>query len=249
MLAVIRPGVTELQVASVGDRIMKYLGASRTGFVTIVTSGERNYTVIASASNKKLKGGEMVAMGLSPTFNGYHGIVRRTVKVGKKPYNRDQKALLGAVEGLYRTVMDATIEAVKKGHPTKWVDERGRDYLSSITFNTMLGKKVPAAELPPYTFIHNTGCSECQEGYGAVTPYTTAEFGKRVALMIDVALKGFHEAHKPLFKDMLYAVVEDAFWIDGKTVGLYNRMPINVQHLVGNKKPIRKPNPYYREYR
>jgi len=249
MLAVLQPGVTELQVASVGDRIMKYLGASRLGFVTIVTSGERNYTLIANASNKKIRRGEMVAMGLSPTFNGYHGICRRTVKVGKKPYNRDQKALLEAVEGLYCTVMDAAIEAVKCGRPTNWVDQRGRDYLNAITFNTMLGKKVAASELPPYTFIHNTGCSECQEGYGAVTPYTGEKFGKSVALMIDVALKGFHEAHKPLFKDMLYAVVEDTFWIARGKVGVYNRMPINVQHLVGNGKPIKKANPYYKEYR
>ncbi|HIE14463.1 TPA: hypothetical protein EYP70_04250 [Candidatus Bathyarchaeota archaeon] len=41
MLAVTIPGFTEVQVASVGDFIMKALGARRTGFVTIVTSGER----------------------------------------------------------------------------------------------------------------------------------------------------------------------------------------------------------------
>jgi hypothetical protein len=32
----------------------------------------------------------------------------------------------------------------------------------------------------PYTFIHNTGCSECQEGFGAVTPYTDEPLGRNV---------------------------------------------------------------------
>ncbi|MBM4047742.1 MAG: aminopeptidase P family protein, partial [Planctomycetes bacterium] len=140
MLAVLRPGVTELEVASVGDRIMKYLGAPRVGFVTIVTSGERNYTVIASASNKRIRDGEMVALGVSPTLNGYHGIVRRTVKVGKKPYNRGQKILMDAVEGLYRTVMDATIKAAKEGLPSNTIDQAGRAYLKKIRIQTLDGK-------------------------------------------------------------------------------------------------------------
>jgi len=247
MLAVLRPGITELQVASVGDRIMKYLGACRTGFVTIVTSGERNYTVIGGATNKVIKRGEMVAMGVSPTFNGYHGIVRRTVKVGGR-YNKDQKILMETVEGLYRTVMDATIEAVKKGLPSNTIDEAGRKFLRSVRIKTIDGGEVGADELPPYTFIHNTGTSECQEGYGAVTPYTTHKIGKKVALMIDVALKGFFERGKPLLKDMLYAVIEDAFWVRNGVVGVYNKLPLNVQHLVGNNDPLGDNiNPYWRE--
>ncbi|MFQ6115115.1 MAG: M24 family metallopeptidase [bacterium] len=250
MLAVLKPGATELQVAAVGDRIMKYLGASRTGFVTIVTSGDRNYTIIGSASHKVIQDGEMVALGVSPTFNGYHGIIRRTVKVGSQPYNNDQKVLMEAVEGLYKVIMEATIEAAKESLPSNTIDRAGREYLRKIRIKTLDGGEVGADELPPYTFIHNTGTSECQEGYGAVTPHTERLLGKKVALMIDVALKGFRQRGKPLLDGILYAVIEDAFWVRDGEVGVYNKLPLNVQHLVGNNDPLGDCiNPYYKEFR
>jgi len=52
MLAVTVPGARESQVAGVGDFVCKALGAHRTGFPTIVTSGTRNYTVIGPATDK-----------------------------------------------------------------------------------------------------------------------------------------------------------------------------------------------------
>ncbi len=248
MLAVLRPGVTELQVASVGDRIMKYLGASRTGFTTIVTSGDRNYSVIGGASSKVIQDGEMIALGLSPTFNGYHGIIRRTVKAGEQPYNRDQKTFMDTVEGLYKAIMDATIRAAREGLPANTIDQAGRAYLKKIRMKTLCGDEVGADELPPYTFIHNTGTSECQEGYGAVTPFTEGPLGRKIALMIDVALKGFRHRGNSLFDGILYAVIEDAFWIRDGQVGVYNKLPLNVQHLVGNNNPLGDNiNPYYKE--
>jgi hypothetical protein len=158
--------------------------------------------------------------------------------------------MMAAVEGLYRTVMDATIVAVKENLPSNYIDQKGREYLKRITFRARDGSFISAADLPPYTFIHNTGTSECQEGYGAVTPYTTHPLGKRVALMIDVALKGFKERGKSLFNDALYVVIEDAFWVKDGKVGVYNKLPLRVDHLVGNNKPLGKDmNPYYRELR
>jgi hypothetical protein len=93
------------------------------------------------------------------------------------------------------------------------------------------------------------GCSECQEGYGAVTPYTENPLGRQVALAIDVALLGFEERGKPIFP-VLYAVIEDAFWKKGSQVGVYNRMPLSVQHLVGNTEPIEDNiNPYHSTFK
>lgn len=92
------------------------------------------------------------------------------------------------------------------------------------------------------------GCSECQEGYGAVTPYTANPLGRQVALAIDVALVGFDEKGELVFP-VRYAVVEDAFWKKGSEVGVYNRLPLNVQHLVGNLEPIGDDvNPYHKEF-
>ena len=246
MLAVTAPGVTELQVAAVGEYIMKSLGARRTGFCTIVTSGDRNYTVIGPATNKVIEKGEFVSLGVSPTFNGYHGVVRRTVQAGKDP-SPEQRAFLKAVEDLYVTVMEAVKRAAEENLPSNYIDKQGKNFLEGVKLKTLSGDLRTPKE--PYTFIHNIGCSECQEGYGAVTPHTENPLGRQVALAIDVALLGFEERGKPVFP-VLYAVVEDAFWKKGSKIGVYNRLPLNVQHLVGNLEPLGEQiNPYYSPFK
>ena len=53
--------------------------------------------------------------------------------------------------------------------------------------------------------------------------------------MLDCALLGFEEHGKPIFP-CLYAVVESSTWKNGKKVGIYNRIPIHAQPLVGNEQ-------------
>ncbi|MEK6569972.1 MAG: M24 family metallopeptidase [Bacteroidota bacterium] len=246
MLSVLEPGITELDVAAVGDYIMKRLGARRTGFPTIVSSGKRGRTVLGPATNRVIERDEFVSMGISPTFNGYHGIMRRTVKVGRE-WNGDEKAFMDALEGLYHTVMRATIDAAEKGYPGNSVDQKGKEYIQRTKLKDKNGRMYSPRE--PYTFIHNTGCSECQEGFGAVTPYTVEPLGENITLMIDVAFMGFDEKKELVFP-IEYAVIEDAFWKKGKEVGVYNRLPLNVQEFVGKNVydiPEEKVNPYHKD--
>ncbi len=244
MLATAVPGARETDVAGVAEFIMKGLGAHRYGFPTIVTSGYRNYTVIGPATDKVLEEGEMVSLGLSPTWHGYHGILRRTIRVGLDP-TPEQRELIEAVEGLYRVVIEAAQKAAAEGLHTNTIDQAGKAYLEGLRLRTVSGEMVTPKE--PYTFIHNTGCSECQEGYGAVTPYTDYPMAERVALMIDVALLGFDRRGEPTFPT-LYAVVEDAFWKDGRDLWVYNTLPLNVQPLVGDLDAAFEMNPYHRAY-
>ncbi len=103
----------------------------------------------------------------------------------------------------------------------------------------------------PYTFIHNTGCSECQEGFGAVTPYTrTSPWATNVALMIDVAFLGFDEKKRLVFP-VEYAVIEDGFWKSG-TRG--RRFQSNAARRPGldragdGRNPRGIVNPYHRPF-
>jgi Xaa-Pro aminopeptidase len=244
MLAALRPGVRELDVAAVGDYIMKRLGAGRTGFPTIVSSGPRGRTVLGPATNRVIRRGEFVSLGISPTFNGYHGIMRRTVKVGAAP-TPSEAAFLSALEGLYRAVFGATRKAARAGLPASSIDRAGKAFIARTKLRDRLGRRRSPRE--PYTFIHNTGCSECQEGFGAVTPYTDEPMGQNLALMIDVAFLGFDEAHRLVYP-LEYAVIEDAFWKRGAEVGVYNRLPLNVQAYVGGDRddiPARDVHPFY----
>jgi Xaa-Pro aminopeptidase len=246
MLGVLKPGIRELDAAAAGDYIMKRLGSGRTGFPTIVSSGTRGRSVLGPATNRKIKKGEFVSLGISPTFNGYHGIMRRTVKVGTA-WTREEKAFMDALEGLYHTVIQAAQLAAQRNLPSNSIDRKGKEYLEQKRVRTKNGKRLSARE--PYTFIHNTGCSECQEGYGAVTPYTKEHLGKNVALMIDVALMGFDDKGQLVFP-IEYAVIEDSFWKRGKRIGVYNQIPLCVQDLVGKgwpSLPKNKINPYYQK--
>jgi len=246
MLAILKPGIRELDVAAAGDYIMKRLGAGRTGFPTIVSSGNRGRSVLGPATNRKIRKGEFVSLGLSPSFNGYHGIMRRTVKVGTD-WTKAEKAFMDALEGLYHTVIQAAQQAAQRNLPSNFIDRKGKEYLEQKRIRTKNGKRLSARE--PYTFIHNTGCSECQEGFGAVTPYTKEPLGKNVALMIDVALMGFDDKAQLVFP-IEYAVIEDSFWKRGKRIGVYNQIPLSVQDLVGKEMPSlpeNKINPYYRK--
>jgi Xaa-Pro aminopeptidase len=245
MLAMLKPGVRELDVAAAADYIMKRLGAGRTGFPTIVSSGTRGRTVLGPATNRVIKKGEFVSLGLSPTFNGYHGIMRRTVKVGTG-WTRQDKAFMDALEGLYHVVIRATAEAARKDLPSFMIDRKGKKYLENTKVRDNRGRRLTPRE--PYTFIHNTGCSECQEGYGAVTPYSENRLAKNAALMIDVAFMGFDEKHELVFP-VEYAVIEDSFWKKGKEIGVYNRIPLAVQDLAGKgltEIPEARVNPYYK---
>ncbi len=245
MLSVLEPGVRELDVAAVGDYIMKKLGARRTGFPTIVSSGNRGRTVLGPATNRVIKKGEFVSLGLSPTFNGYHGIVRRTVKVGAERTFPEEE-FMAALEGLYHAVIKATAVAARRGLPSNVIDQQSKKYLDNTKLKDKRGRFLTPRE--PYTFIHNTGCSECQEGFGAVTPETAEPLGKNAALMIDVAFMGFDD-RKNLVFPIEYAVIEDALWKKGRVIGVYNRIPPDVQDFVGTdiiEVPKAKVNPYYR---
>lgn len=247
MLAVTRPGVRESQVAGVGDFVLKVLGAHRTGVPTIVTSGDRGDTVIGPATEKVIKSGDVVSLGVSPTWHGYHGIVRRTVCAGKE-WNAGQRAFMEAVEGLYRTVWESTEVAAARNLDASTIDAEGKRYVARLELKDVKGKLRGVQE--PYSYIHNMGCSECQEGYGAVTGWSKGPLGKRLAMAIDCALLGFEKRGKPIFP-IPYAVVEDAFWKNGKKVGVYNRTPISVQHLAGTEKEITKKDahPYHKALR
>jgi Xaa-Pro aminopeptidase len=245
MLAVLKPGIRELDVAAAADYIMKRLGAGRTGFPTIVSSGPRGRTVLGPATNRVIRKGEFVSLGLSPSFNGYHGIMRRTVKVGAG-WTKQDKAFMGALEGLYHVVIRATAEAARKDGPSFMIDRKGKEYLEKTKVRDKRGRRLTPRE--PYTFIHNTGCSECQEGYGAVTPYSEIRLAGKAALMIDVAFMGFDERHELVFP-VEYAVIEDALWKRGKEIGVYNRIPLAVQDLAGKGLadiPESRINPYHR---
>ena len=79
MLAVLRPGLLETQVAGWAYWVAKELGSEENGWDVMVTSGEANRTLIGKALNRPIRAGDYVHLGVAPKRDGLNACVRRSV--------------------------------------------------------------------------------------------------------------------------------------------------------------------------
>lgn len=71
MLHHVYDGVTETAVAGVGEGTCRKWGANNFGFQTIVAAGRRSNGVVPTASERRVKEGDLVLLGLSARYRGY----------------------------------------------------------------------------------------------------------------------------------------------------------------------------------
>ncbi|MBR0287578.1 MAG: aminopeptidase P family protein, partial [Selenomonadaceae bacterium] len=100
VLAVIKPGIREIEVAAELEYFMRRLGSEAAAFTTIVASGWRGSLPHGIATDKKISAGELVTMDFGATYNGYCSDITRTICVGKA--SDDQKKI-------YNLVLDAQL--------------------------------------------------------------------------------------------------------------------------------------------
>jgi hypothetical protein len=97
-----------------------------------------------------------------------------------------------------------------------------------------LGRKVDLARQKPYTGTHNSGYTECQEFYGAITLGSQEPLGRRIVTMLDVAIRGVgNRWDEVIIPGLDYVVVERTLAKDGPEVEVLTKLPVNVQHMVG----------------
>jgi hypothetical protein len=97
------------------------------------------------------------------------------------------------------------------------------------------GRKIDLANLKPYTGTHNSGYTECQEFFGAITLDSENPLGNNIVTMLDVALRGIgNHWNEVMIPGFDYLVIENTLLKYGQNVETVTNLPINVQHLVGN---------------
>lgn len=82
VLRVIRPGMTEREIAIALDRAMVDLGAEQPAFATIVASGPNGAIPHHVPSQRPIEAGDLVTMDFGACYEGYHADMTRTVAVG-----------------------------------------------------------------------------------------------------------------------------------------------------------------------
>ncbi|MCR1841335.1 M24 family metallopeptidase [Murimonas intestini] len=133
ILKIIRPGMTELQVAAELEYSMKKNGAVRTSFETIVASGINSAMPHAIPSEKKIESGDFVTMDFGCMIDGYCSDMTRTIVVGKA----DEKQ-----KEIYNIVLQAqlaALDAVKAGMKGSEVDKVARDIIYSAGYQECFG--------------------------------------------------------------------------------------------------------------
>ena len=128
VLAVIKPGIREIEVAAELEYFMRRLGSEAAAFTTIVASGWRGSLPHGTATDKKISAGELVTMDFGATYNGYCSDITRTICVGKA--SDDQRKI-------YNLVLDAQLyglEIITSGKGGKEIDAAVRDRLTAAGY-------------------------------------------------------------------------------------------------------------------
>ena len=123
ILTIIRPGITEIDVAAELEHQARRLGAEGMSFETIVASGVRSSLPHGKASAAALPRRGFVTLDFGIIHKGYCSDMTRTVFLGK-PKPRERRAYQAVLEA-----QQAAVEAVNSGVTCAEVDEAARSVL------------------------------------------------------------------------------------------------------------------------
>ena len=133
VLPLIRPGVTEREVAAELVYRQLRLGAERMSFEPIVVSGVRSSMPHGTPSDKQIESGDFVTMDFGCVKDGYCSDITRTVAVGN---------VSDEMRRVYATVLEAQlagIAAARPGNTGKAIDAKARDVIEAAGYGEYFG--------------------------------------------------------------------------------------------------------------
>jgi Xaa-Pro aminopeptidase len=238
MLAVLRPGRLETELAAWAQFVGRMLGSEADGFKIIVGANEANRTLIGPALNRPIQEGDWVHLGVAPQRDGLTSCIRRSVIAVDNPskVTAEQQYWINLVEGAYYVGEEWYRKVAAENLPARLQEQALVDYYAgkAAEVSARIGKPVDLARQKPYTGTHNAGYTECQEFYGAITLDSHAPLGRQIVTMLDVALRGVGDYWDDIvLPGFDYALVENTLGKYGSRVEVLTKVPVNVQGLVG----------------
>jgi Xaa-Pro aminopeptidase len=238
MLAVLRPGLLETQIAGWAYWVAKELGSEENGWDVMVTAGEANRTLIGKALNRPIRPGDYVHLGVAPKRDGLNACVRRSVMVleAGSRLTTDQQYWFDFLEEAYRIGEAAYVKVANERLPARLQEQALVDYFSahSLEVSKRYGTAILLETLKPYTGTHNSGYTECQEFFGAITLDSNEPLGNQIVTMLDVAIRGIGDHwNDVVLPNLDYLVIENTLGKFGERIENFNSLPLNVQSLIG----------------
>ncbi len=133
ILTIIKPGITEWDIAVEIEYYYKKHGCQGTSFETIVASGAGSSMPHYKTGTKKIKAGEPVLIDMGCIFNGYCSDMTRTVFI---------KSIPNGIKTIYYIVKEAqqrAVDAVKPGLITNKLDSIARDFIAAKGYGDLFG--------------------------------------------------------------------------------------------------------------
>jgi hypothetical protein len=148
----------------------------------------------------------------------------------------EQKYWFGLVEEAYAVGEHWYREVARKKSPAKLQEQSLVDFFAdrSEEISKRIGTKIDLAHQKPYTGTHNSGYTECQEFFGAITLDSQEPLGNQIVTMLDVALRGIGDRWNDIvIPGFDYCVVENTLGKYGTRVESLTKVPVHAQDLVG----------------
>lgn len=189
ILAYIREGVTEQEIALEIEFFMRKNGAEGVAFAPIVAAGANGSMCHAVPSDNRIKPGDFITMDTGALLDGFHSDMTRTVALGRVSPEQEK---------VYHTVLQAQLaamEAVKPGVPCRDIDKIARDIIEKEypgRFGHGLGHGVgfEIHEEPRFSVNDATPCKPGMVVTDEPGIYLPNQFGVRIEDMLLVTQEG-----------------------------------------------------------
>lgn len=133
ILTLVKPGVSERELANELEYQMKKLGATGPSFDTIVASGPRSSLPHGVASERKLQHGDLITFDFGAVYQGYCSDLTRTVALGKVDPE---------LEKIYEIVLRAqerALDQIRPGLAGKEADRLARQVIEEAGYGPRFG--------------------------------------------------------------------------------------------------------------
>ena len=131
--AMLKPGMTEIEVAGYLEYRMRSLGAEGTSFPTIVAAEANGALPHYQPANRKLKEGTTLLIDWGAKYQGYCSDLTRMVALGS------MKRRIREIYDIALEAQQAAIEAIGPGVSVKEVDEAARAIIRDAGFGKRFG--------------------------------------------------------------------------------------------------------------
>jgi Xaa-Pro aminopeptidase len=155
VLAAIRPGVSETELAGIASRALGEAGSEYAAIPPMVVSGERSALVHALATRRTVARGDVVCVELAGVVHRYHAVLMRTAVVGR-PSPR-----LREVADCLERATEAAVAASVAGAPAPAPDDACNAVLDGLDLvrrrchriGYSIGVAYPPGWLEPMTLV------------------------------------------------------------------------------------------------